>query len=200
MSAATPGTAKQLMTADQFWEFVHRPENRDRDFELLRGEVIEMSRPTQQHGAVAALAAFELQLYARVARNGYVVTNDSGVELGANAESVLGPDVAYFTAATAFNDIHPKWGVVPPVLAVEVASPSDRPGRTNAKVREYLTGGVKLVWLIDYEERNVTVFRPNTALELVREGGELTGGDDLPGLCVKVADLFRVPAERPQSA
>lgn len=200
MSAATPGTAKTLMTADQFWEFVHRPENQDRDFELLRGEVIEVSRPTQQHGAVAALVTFELQLYARVARNGYVVTNDSGVELGANAESVLGPDVAYFTAATTFNDIHPKWGVVPPVLAVEVSSPSDRPGRVNTKIREYLDNGVKLVWQVDYEERIVTVYRPRTEFEVVPESGELTGGDDLPGLCVKVADLFRIPAERPQPA
>jgi Uma2 family endonuclease len=62
MSATTPGTAKQLMTADEFWEFVHRPENPDRDFELIRGEVIEVSRPTKPHGAVAALVGFELQL------------------------------------------------------------------------------------------------------------------------------------------
>jgi Uma2 family endonuclease len=106
---------------------------------------------------------------------------------------VLGPDVAYFTAATTFNDIHPKWGVVPPVLAVEVASPSDRAGRVNAKIHEYLDNGVKIVWHVDYEERNVTVYRPNTQFVIVPEGGELTGGDDLPGLSIKVADIFKLP-------
>lgn len=197
MSAAT--TAKALMTADQFWEFVHRPENRDRDFELLRGEVIEVSRPTQSHGAAALQAAFELELYARSVRKGYVVTNDSGIVLGANADTVLGPDVAYFATANSFNEIPHKWAEVPPVLAVEVCSPGERLGRVYTRVSEHLRGGVKLVWLIDYEERVVTVYRPNAQFVIVAEGGELTGGDDLPGLCVKVADLFRLPAERGSS-
>ena len=32
MSASTPGTgiAKKFMTAGEFWEFVHRPENQNR--------------------------------------------------------------------------------------------------------------------------------------------------------------------------
>ncbi|MBN9119431.1 MAG: Uma2 family endonuclease [Planctomycetes bacterium] len=196
--SATPGTgtAKKLMTADEFWEFVHRPENLDRDFELIRGEVVEVSRPTKPHGAVAALVAFELQLHARAAQKGYVVTNDSGIALGEDPDTVLGPDIAYSTDVSKFEDMHPKWGDVPPVLAVEISSPSDRPGRMNAKIQEYLTNGVKVVWQVDYEERNVTVHRPNRSMEVVKEDGELTGGDDLPGLTIKVADIFRLPGER----
>src|SRR4051812_34131085 len=41
-----------LMTAEEFYDFCHRPENRDRRFELERGEVVEMSRPGEQHGYV----------------------------------------------------------------------------------------------------------------------------------------------------
>lgn len=198
MSATAPGVeaAKKLITADEFWEFVHRPENQDRDFELIRGEVVEVSRPTQPHGVVAALVAFELQLYARAIQKGYVVTNDSGIALNEMPDSVLRPDVAYFSNTNTFNDLHPKWGDVPPVLAVEVRSPNDRPNALITKVSEYLTGGVKVVWLVDYEDRNVSVFRPNTNPAVVREGGELTGGDDLPGLVVKVADIFKLPGER----
>jgi Uma2 family endonuclease len=197
MSTTTPGTAKKLMTADEFWEFVHRPENLDRDFELIRGEVVEVSRPTKPHGPVAALVAFELQLYVRATRKGYVVTNDSGIALGEDPDSVLGPDVAYFTDANKIDDLHPKWGDVPPVLAVEVSSPNDRPGRMNAKIQEYLTNGVKMVWQADYEERNVTVHRPNRSMEVIRGDGELTGGDDLPGLVIKVANLFRLAGDQP---
>jgi len=61
----------------------------------------------------------------------------------------------------------------------------------NAKVREYLTNGVKVVWQVDYEDRNVTVHRPNQIMEIIKEDGELTGGDDLPGLLIKVADIFK---------
>jgi Uma2 family endonuclease len=197
MSTTPPGTAKKLMTADEFWDFVHRPENQDRDFELIRGEVVEVSRPTQPHGAVAANVAFELKLYVRATRKGYVIINDSGIVLGGKPESVLGPDIAYFATSDKFEDIHPKWGEIPPVLVVEVASPNDRPGRTNAKIQDYLTNGVKVVWQVDYEERNVTVHRPNRSMEVVKEDGELAGGDDLPGLSIKVAELFKLSGDQP---
>ena len=52
--------------------------------------------------------------------------------------------------------MHPKWGDVPPILAVEVWSPTDRPSRTNEKIREYLKSGVKIVWHIDYEEQSAS--------------------------------------------
>ncbi len=42
----------KLMTAEEFWDFVHRPENRDRCFDLVRGEVVEMSKPCKRHGVV----------------------------------------------------------------------------------------------------------------------------------------------------
>ena len=67
----------------------------------------------------------------------------------------------------------------------------------NAKIQEYLTNGVKVVWQVDYEERNVTVYRPDKMMEVVREGGELAGGDDLPGLVIKVADIFKLPGGGP---
>jgi Uma2 family endonuclease len=198
MSAVTPGagTAKKLMTADEFWEFVHRPENLDRDFELIRGEVVEVSRPRTPHGKVCARLVYRLEQYADQRGQGYVTCNDVGVALSTKPDSVLGPDVAYFTDVNKFEDLHPKWGDVPPVLVVEISSPSDRPGRMNAKIQEYLRSGVKVVWQVDYEERNVTVHRPNRGMEVINEDGELTGGDDLPGLSLKVADLFKLPGDR----
>jgi Uma2 family endonuclease len=198
MSTTPPGTAKKLITADEFWEFVHRPENLDRDFELIRGEVVEVSRPRRPHGSVIIRIGSLLDRYAERIGRGYVDT-ESGVALGEDPDTVVGPDVAYYDDANAFGDLHPKWGDIPPLLAVEVSSPSDRPGRMNAKIQEYLTSGVKIVWQVDYEERNVTVHRPNRILEVVKEDGELTGGDELPGLSIKVADIFKLPRERTAS-
>jgi Uma2 family endonuclease len=77
-----------------------------------------------------------------------------------------------------------------------VWSPNDRPGATNAKIREYLASGVKFVWLVEHEERCVTVYRPKQDMEVIGESGELTGGDDLPGLVIRVADIFKLPRER----
>lgn len=197
MSTSTPGssTAKKLMTADEFWDFVHRPENMDRDFELIRGEVVEVSRPTTPHGRVGFRIGVFLEMYAEKVGVGYVVT-ESGVVLGDDSDSVFGPDAAYFTDVNKFEDLHPKWTDVPPVLVVEVSSPNDRPGRVNAKIQDYLANGVKIVWQVDYEEQNVSVHRPNRSVEVIKKDGELTGGDDLPGLSIKVADIFKLPGDR----
>jgi Uma2 family endonuclease len=50
---------------------------------------------------------------------------------------------------------------------------------------------------VDYEERNVTVYRPDKTMEVIKEDGELTGGDELPGLSIKVTDIFRLPGDQP---
>ena len=116
MSAITPGVgaAKKLMTADEFWQFVHRPENQDRDFELIRGEVVEVSRLTQLHGRICFRVGFFLEQYAERIGNGYVVGNDAGIAISDDPDSVLGPDVPNFTDAKRFEDSHPKWGEPPP--------------------------------------------------------------------------------------
>jgi Uma2 family endonuclease len=193
----TVGIPKKLMSADEFWEFVHLPENENRDFELIRGRVIEVSRPRTPHGNVCAQIVFRLQLYAQQCGCGYVTCNNTGVVLREDPATIVGPDVAYFTDANRFEDLHPKWGDIPPILVVEVSSPADRPGKINTKIREYLTNGVKIVWQVDYEERNVTIHRPEKTLEVVPESGELMGGNELPGLVIPVTDLFRLPGDRP---
>jgi Uma2 family endonuclease len=193
--STTPDTAKKLMTADEFWEFVHRPENLDRDFELIRGEVVEVSRPRHPHGRVAFRFGYLLEKYAERVEWGYVVT-ESGLVLEEEPDTVVGPDVGFYADTNVFGELDPKWAEVAPILVVEVSSPSDRPGRMNAKIQEYLANGVKVVWQVDFEERNVTVHRPNRSMEVVPESGELLGGDDLPGLTIKVSDAFKLPGGR----
>ena len=201
MNPPTPTAAPaELMTADEFWDYCQRPENENRFLELIRGEVVEVPRPTKPHGVVASNVSFELKLYVRRCRRGYVASNDSGVILGEDPDTVVGPDVAYYTDANAFRDLHPKWGEEPPVLAIEVLSPNDKMSRVNANVRDYLRNHVKLVWVVDYEDRKVSVYRPDRTLEMFDESAELTGGDDLPGFTCRVADLFQTDGPEPAPA
>ncbi|OWK46991.1 hypothetical protein FRUB_00690 [Fimbriiglobus ruber] len=183
------------MTAKEFWDFCHLPENETRSFELVRGEVVELSRPTKKHGRVYVNIAFALESYARRVNIGYVVSNDSGVILEEDPDTVVGPDVAFYTDANKFDDMHPKWGEEPPILAVEVLSPNDKVSKTNSKMADYLKNRVKLVWLVDYEERKVTVFRPDWRLDVLGENQELTGNSVLPGFSCHVGDFFRMPGE-----
>src|SRR5437588_7716688 len=152
MSTTTGATG--LMTAEEFAEWVQRPENADRWFELGRGEVIELPPPNRISGVVCMRVGYLLEDYARQRSFGYVTGNDSGVILERDPDTVRGPDVALYEDARSFDELHPKYGEIPPRLAVEVMSPSDRIGRVIDKVSDYLRNGVALVWLVDPEVRN----------------------------------------------
>jgi Uma2 family endonuclease len=192
---SAPTTTKR-MTAEEFYEFVHRPENVDRCFELVRGEVIEVSRPTRPHGVVCVRVGRLLDAYAEQRGSGYVTSNDSGVILEREPDTVRGPDVAFYEDAATFDELHPNYGEVPPLLAVEVLSPNDKPGKVMNKITNYLRSGVRLVWVLDPEARQVFVHQPDKALRELNQGDEITGEDILPGFRCRVADFFHLPGEK----
>ena len=80
--------------------------------------------------------------------------------------------------------------MIPPDIAVEVQSPSDRRKDLRAKIKEYLFYSVPLIWLIDPETRTVTVYQGTMRGTELDESDTLDGGDVLPGFACKVSDLF----------
>ena len=51
-----------VLTNEEFWEFVQRPENRPRWFELWNGEIVEMPSPSPVHGVIALNIATEFRV------------------------------------------------------------------------------------------------------------------------------------------
>lgn len=156
--------------------------------------MIESSRHKKPHGIDCSQINGLLDRYAEARGVGYVVCNDAGVVLEEDPGTVVGPDVAYFTDMAAFDEVAPKWSDTPPVLAVEVLSPTDRPSQVNEQVHNYLAGGARVV---DYEERKVTVYRHNRTHVVLKESATLSGDPDLPGFDCTVAALFRIPGQKP---
>jgi Uma2 family endonuclease len=198
-TATATSPATRLMTADEFLEFVGRPENDGRWFELVRGEVIELPPPTKIHGVVSINVAGHLWMYARQVKRGYITTNDAGTLLERDPDTVRGPDVAYFTDAHRFQDLHPKYGEHPPVLAVEVLSPDDRVNRVLQKVDDYINNGVQVVWLVDPDHRTVRVYRPGHPPQTLYADQEIDGGDALPGFRCPLVEFFRLPEDEAQA-
>jgi Uma2 family endonuclease len=192
---------KFVMTADDFFEFVNRPENEARSLELVRGEVIEVSRPNRVHGRICVNVGYQLERYVRKQGRGYVVSNDTGVILERDPDTVRGPDVAYYDDVERFEDLPEKWGVTLPKLVVEVLSPNDLADYINRKITDYLQNGVSIVWVIDPNARTVTVYTAHDGPKLLAENEKLTGGEILPGFRCKVADFFflpETPAKKPK--
>lgn len=185
-----------LMTAEEFWEWTQRPENQGKWWELERGEVVEMPPPGELHGVICFLIARLLGNYVFDRGSGYVCTNDTGILLERDPDTVRGPEVMLFDERRRLADLSPKISEGIPKLVVEVLSPTDRPNQTIMRLRQYLDRGIPLVWLVDPESRTVTVHRPGQLPDLVKGDGELIGGEVLPGLRLRAADLFTLPGEQ----
>ncbi|MBM3457346.1 MAG: Uma2 family endonuclease [Armatimonadetes bacterium] len=76
-----------------------------------------------------------------------------------------------------------------PDLAVEVISPRDLFYEVAGKVADYLAAGVRQVWVLNPEQRTVTVHTPARVTHLGAPD-TLEAGELLPGFQCRVADLF----------
>jgi Uma2 family endonuclease len=86
---------------------------------------------------------------------------------------------------------------VVPDIAVEVVSPGDTADDLVAKAREYLRGGVRLVWVIYPLAQEIHAYLPEVRdVRVYFASDELEAGDILPGFHTSVAALFP-PKELP---
>lgn len=185
------------MTAAEFYEFAHRPENAGRWWELDQGKVIEVPPPRPQHGTVCGWVAYHLWSYAIRRGRGRVTTNDTGLIVEENPDTVRGVDVMFFDESVPLAQIPRQYALAIPSLVVEVWSPSDRRNQMNRRVAQYMARGVPLLWLVDPDDQSVAVHRPGQLPIIAERDGELTGYDILPELRLTVADLFTLPGQQP---
>lgn len=182
-----------LMTADEFYEFVHLPENRNRIFELDRGRAVEMSRPGIRHGVVCANVSFMLVAFTRQRNRGIVISNDAGLIVERDPDSVFGPDVFLYDEIISYDDLPQRWEDRPPTLVVEVLSPTDRTTKLNRRIGHFLAMGVPLVWVLDPEDSTMTVHQAHRPLVVLDATDEVTGLEFVADLKMKVADFFATP-------
>jgi Uma2 family endonuclease len=187
--------ASRLMTAEEFWEWVHRPENEGRSWELEAGEVVEMPSPGELHGVLCAWITALLWRYVAQRGRGYVCSNDTGLAVKRDPDTVRGPDIMFFAESRTLDKMNRKFATNTPALIVEVLSPTDQLTRVNRRISQYLQRGVPLVWLVDGEVRSVSVYRAGGFHSVLDEADELTGEEVLADLRLRVAELFTLPGE-----
>ena len=76
-----------------------------------------------------------------------------------------------------------------PILCVEVLSPSNSWGEMQQKINEYLSAGVREVWLVDPDTRTVAVFHTTGTFRQLGSTDTLTSAE-LPDFSAPVADFF----------
>ncbi|MGH2531263.1 MAG: Uma2 family endonuclease [Thermomicrobiales bacterium] len=181
MSATT-----KLYTAEDLWQMPT-----DQPWELWEGELRKVPGSGVEASGLAGVIFALLLPIVRSSKLGVLTTADGAYILSHDPYTVLVPDVAFVRWDRLPGHVRPQgYSPVPPDLAVEVRSPSDRPGEIAQKLALYQRAGVPLVWWVDSSRRIVTVYRlGHPAIEL-HEGDELDGEDVLPGFRLSVAEIF----------
>ncbi|MFO0825769.1 MAG: Uma2 family endonuclease [Gemmataceae bacterium] len=171
-------------------EFEQMPDPADGSkLELVRGEVIAMSPPKARHGICCSAIGWILQNFVKPKRLGWVTTNNAGVVLKRDPDTARGPDVAFWSISRQ-PQMPEGYFLIPPDIAVEVLPSDDRRADVREKIKDYVSSGVRLVWLVDPETKTVLVYQGTMRGTEVGDDDLLDGGDVLPGFSCLVADFF----------
>jgi Uma2 family endonuclease len=176
-----------------FDEFMALPDDGVRR-ELIRGElrVRGMTIRNRFHAEVESAVAEILRVWRRTqpSPRGKVMSGEVGFRLRGAGDTAVGIDVAYVSPEMASAAGQKQLLFEgPPVLAVEIVSPSDTFGDVADKVDVYLEVGT-VCWVIDYKARTVVIHRPGIGSQALDDDDELLGDPYLPGFRARVADFF----------
>ena len=123
--------------------------------------------------------------YLNVAQGSYQIFPD-------DPDRVRIPEVS-FTRRDRFAPSGPSRGHarVAPDLVVEVISPNDLVVQLKAKIEEYRSAGVPLLWIVDPDSRTVDVLGGDRTAITLRSDDWIDGGAVLPGFRCQVKSFFK---------
>ena len=163
-------------------------------FELVNGELRERSM-SGESSAVASRLVWLLSVIVNEQNLGIVFGSDCSYQcfedVTHDADRVRKPDVSFIRSGRLTQEQFQKGHIpVVPDLAVEVVSPNENANELEEKLEEYLSAGVKLVWVIHPRTQSVSVHRPEGSDSRLHATDELSGEGVVQGFRCRVGDLF----------
>jgi len=73
---------------------------------------------------------------------------------------------------------------------VELRSPSDRLKPLQEKMKEYISNGSSLGFLIDRKNKTVEIYRPQTKVEVLKKPSSVSGEPVLPGFVLDLTEVW----------
>ena len=172
---------------DDFDRFALLPENHDRLFEFIAGEIVEVvSNPFSSN--IAAIVGTFMGLFVLQHNLGHMTGADGGYKIG--QERYI-PSVGFISYQRQPILSHQNGYISnAPDLAVEVLRPATLETDVSIKIANYLAAGT-VVWRVKPLEQQIAVFTPNYPVGILGINDVLDGGDVLPGFMLPLKDIFR---------
>ena len=162
-------------------------------YELVHGMLVEKPAMSFRSNEIASQLVFLLKSV--FARDRAYVVQEQPTYCFTDPAHMRRPDVLLvWTKRVPSGTTHGELHLAPDFVA-EVVSPSNTWMEIRARVEEYLTAGVPLVWVVEPDQRSVQAYRRDGSVALYRASDTIKNEPLLPGLSLRVSDIF--PAAEP---
>ncbi|MCP9493541.1 MAG: Uma2 family endonuclease [Pyrinomonadaceae bacterium MAG19_C2-C3] len=160
-------------------------------YELVNGEIKQMTPPGGEHGAKTMRFSVPFGSYIFAHELGIVLAAETGFKI--DNHNVRAPDCAFIgnERLRQYGDI-PK-GYIPfaPDVAVEVVSPGDTKKEVQEKAGWWINVGTHLVWVIDLKRKFVLAYyAADNSVTQYKAGEQIDGFDVVPGFTLPVEYIF----------
>lgn len=177
------------LTREQFYKLCQI--NRDIRMERSHtGDLILIPPTGWGTGKRNADLTTELNIWNRQSKLGMVFDSSTGFSLPNGSDR--SPDVAW-VKKSRIEAIAPdpnKFLPLAPDFVIELRSATDKLAPLQQKMTEYQECGVRLGWLIDPQNKQVEIYRPETPSERLDNPQQLSGEDVLPGFVLQLANVW----------
>lgn len=143
------------------------------------------------HGAVTFNLSVSFGMFVKSQGLGTVVAAETGFIISRDPDTVRAPDIGFIRKARLPTTGRPiKFWVGAPDLVVETMSPNDTVCEVDEKVQEWLAAGAELVWVLNPQQKTVTISRSDKSVQRLAVGDVLDGEPVIPGFRIPVAEIF----------
>jgi Uma2 family endonuclease len=176
------------LTDEQFYRLCQV--NQDWQLErTAKGELVILPPVGGISGSREADFITEVNIWNRQTKLGKVFSSSTIFRLPNGGDR--SPDVAWvklerWEALT--EEEQEKFPPICPDFVIELRSRTDALKPLQEKMQEYLNSGLLLGWLINPQQQQVEIYRPNQDVEIVQFPIKLSGEDVLPGFVLDLPD------------
>ena len=178
------------MTEDQLLKLCF--DNGDLRIELTANrELVIMPPAGMESGWQELELAAQVAVWAKQDGTGRAFGSNAGYTLPNGA--VRAPDASWMPLSrweSLSREDQTKFGHTFPDFAIELRSQSDRLRDVQDKMREYMENGVLLGLLIDPQNRQVHVYRPDQPVDILEEPTGVSADPVLPGFVLDLSAIW----------
>jgi len=186
-------TTEKLVTLDEFIAEYHK-----QPFELTNGQKRPIMPNVAIHGWLIRALVRLLDAYCIAHKLGEVFQELPFVETYSSlwVKGSKSPDILFFAAdrwakyMAEMENWQAKPFVLIPDFVVEVLSPNDSYSDLREKIDEYLTKGIRLIWIVEPLKKWVEVYA-GQHYEKLTPTDILKGEDVFPGLEIQLSEVFK---------